>query len=135
MKKLIFLILIILLPIASCKNNKNNQQYLERGYESIVAGDYNQALINFDKAIEIDPESVEAYNNRGLILGIMGDYSSALADFNKSIQIDPNNSEAYKSRGITKLHLKQKTDGCIDLTQAARMGYHGGYDLVSEFCK
>lgn len=127
--------MIALLPIVSCKDNNNNQQYLELGYESIVAGDYNRALVNFNKAIEIDPQSVEAYNNRGLILGIMGDYSSALADFNKSIQLDPDNAEAYKSRGITKLYLEQKTDGCIDLTTAARMGYPGGYDLIDEFCK
>ena len=134
--RILLILLIILLPIASCSNNgSENQAYLEHGYESIVAGDYNQALKNFNKAIEIDPESVEAYNNRGLILGIMGDYTSALADFNRSIHLDPDNAEAYKSRGITKLYLGQKTAGCLDLTQAARMGYPGGYDLINEFCK
>ena len=137
MNKLILLIAIVLLPIASCSNNNEpkNHAYLELGYESIVIEDYNSAIKNFNKAIEVDPESVEAYNMRGLVLGIMGDYSSALADFNRSIQIDPENAEAYKSRGITKLHLKQKAEGCKDLTQAARLGYAGGYDLVNEFCK
>ena len=137
MKKLTLFFVIALLPIISCSNNNNSptQAYLELGYESIVAGDYNLALVNFNKAIEVDPNSVEAYNNRGLVLGIMGDYSSALADFNKSIQLDPDNAEAYKSRGITKLYLEQKADGCIDLTTAARMGYPGGYDLIDEFCK
>lgn len=136
MKKTILLLIIFLLPIISCSNNSNkNEEYLELGSESIVAGDYNQALINFNKAIEIDPESVEAYINRGLVLGIMGDYSSALQDFNKSIDIDPDNAEAYKSRGITKLYLEQKIAGCKDLTQAARMGYPNGYGLVNEFCK
>ena len=136
MKKTIFVLIMFLIPIVSCSNNSNkNEEYLERGYEEIVSGDYNAALKYFNIAIEIDPQSVEAYNNRGLVLGIMGDYSSALQDFNKSIQIDPDNAEAYKSRGITKLHLNQKGAGCQDLTQAAKMGYPNGYDLVNEFCR
>ncbi len=138
MKKITLILITTLLPIVSCSNNNDgskNQAYLELAYESIVIEDYHSAIENFNKAIEVDPESVEAYNMRGLVLGIMGDYSSALADFNRSIQIDPNNAEAYKSRGITKLHLKQKAEGCKDLTQAAKLGYAGGYDLVNEFCK
>lgn len=136
MKKTILLLIIFMLPIISCSDNKNkNEKYLELGYENIVSGDYASALENFNIAIEIDPQSVEGYINRGLVLGIMGDYSSALADFNKSIELDSDNAEAYKSRGITKLYLEQKSAGCQDLSQAARMGYPNGYNLVNEFCR
>ena len=134
-KKIILLLIIILLPIVSCSNNnKKNEEYLELGYENIVGGDYNAALKNFNKAIEIDPQSVEAYNNRGIVLGILGDHFRAIQDFNMAIDLNPFDSEAYKSRGISKLYLNQKESGCLDLAKAERMGFPGTTELIEEFC-
>lgn len=133
MKSSILILLILLIPILSC--SKNPQDYIDKGYESILDGDYKGALENFNKAIELDPRNVEAYNNRGVVLGILGDHVRAISDFNRAIDLNPNDSEAYKSRGVSKLYLQQKESGCLDLAKAERMGFPGAYELIEQFCQ
>lgn len=132
MRKSILFLLILLIPILSCSNSA--QDYIEKGYEHIVDGDYKGALKDFNKALELDPRSVEAYNNRGIVLGILGDHYRAIQDFNMAIDLSPTDSEAYKSRGISKLYLQQKESGCLDLAKAELMGFPGTYELIEEFC-
>ncbi|MGD1701691.1 tetratricopeptide repeat protein [Dapis sp. BLCC M229] len=45
-------------------------------------GDYEKAIADYDRAIQLDPEFVYAYLNRGLTYNDRGEYEKALADFN-----------------------------------------------------
>ncbi len=47
------------------------------------------------KALEIDPESAEAYASRGVALSLSGRYSEAEASFENAIRLDPCLFEAY----------------------------------------
>ncbi len=129
---LILLILLIFLPTLSCSNSA--QDYINKGYEHILDEDYEAALKDFNKAIEIDPRNVEAYNNRGIVLGILGNHYGAIQDFNMAIDLKPTDSEAYKSRGVSKLYLQQKESGCLDLAKSEQMGFPGTTELIEEFC-
>lgn len=51
--------------------------------------DYQSAIANYNKALEIDPNYAKAYNNRGLTRIEQQDYPAALADFDKGISINP----------------------------------------------
>ena len=62
--------------------------------------DLDQSIDFYNKAIQIDPNYVSAYNNRGNVWVDKGDLEKALADFNKAIQLDPNYLAAYNNRGI-----------------------------------
>ena len=42
--------------------------------------DYQEALKDYDKAIELNPNSSEAYNNRGACKQYMKDYEGAMSD-------------------------------------------------------
>ena len=65
--------------------------------------DYQGALADFDRAIQIDPNIVEVYNYRGNLKGnILQDYQGALVDFNRAIQLKPNYALLYKNRGVLK---------------------------------
>ena len=75
-------------------------QHNERGIALTEEGNYEQAISEFDKAIELDPDYAEAYSNRGIAYGSQGDFDSAMTDFNKAIELDPESAEAYSNRGI-----------------------------------
>lgn len=132
MKKISLILLILLIPVISCSNSP--QDYINKGYEKILDEDYKGALEQFNKAIELDPRNVEAYNNRGIVFGILGDHYRAIQDFNMAIDLKPTDSEAYKSRGVSKLYLNQKQSGCLDLAKAEQMGFPGAIELIEEFC-
>ena len=66
------------------------------------SGDYQGAIADYNKAIELNPQFAEAYNNQGVAKGESGDYQGAIADLDKAIEINPQLTEAYLNRGIAK---------------------------------
>ena len=53
-------------------------------------GDYDIAMSDYNKAIEINPNYVDAYNNRGNIYSQgKGEYDNAIPDYDKAIEINP----------------------------------------------
>ena len=57
------------------------------------------ALADYNKAIELNRNYADAYNNRGNLYYLQQKYDLALADYNKAIDINPNYANAYNNRG------------------------------------
>jgi len=60
------------------------------------AGD--NSIADHNKAIELAPDSADAYYKRGDAYDELGEYSKAIADYNKAIELDPNHALAYYNR-------------------------------------
>lgn len=74
--------------------------YFYRGYiYGLKQGKRKEAISDYSKAIELNPEFVEAYNNRGNSYSDLEQYDKALADYNKAIELRPNFASAYNNRG------------------------------------
>ncbi|MBN1819188.1 MAG: tetratricopeptide repeat protein [Prolixibacteraceae bacterium] len=73
--------------------------YYNRGVTLMNEENTDQALIDFNKAIELEPEYTEAYVNRGIILRDNNRTSEALSDFNKALILKPNFEKVYFNRG------------------------------------
>ena len=84
-------------------------------------GKYQQAIDNFNEAIELDPEYADVYNNRGVAYAILGDNDQAIADFNKVLEIEPNDTQAYLNRGLTYKTLGQINEAIIDYERALEL--------------
>jgi tetratricopeptide (TPR) repeat protein len=72
------------------RSPRDPEAYNVRGSAYGRAGDYRQALRDFDTAIELNPSFYQAYSNRALIYRFTGDQAKALADYNHAIQINAN---------------------------------------------
>jgi tetratricopeptide (TPR) repeat protein len=59
---------------------KDARYYRDRGGVAYRSGDLPLALIDFDLAINLDPNSAEAYADRAIVFRRMGDMKRALAD-------------------------------------------------------
>ena len=71
-------------------------------WRSEPKGDLDGALADFNKAIELKPDYVNAYDARGNVRSKKGDLDGALADYNKAIGLNPTNFNAYDNRGNVK---------------------------------
>jgi len=101
------------------KSNLNTaEEYFYRGYDKSNKGDYNGAISDYTKAIEINPNFADAYYNRGSSKNDLKDYYGAVSDYTKAIEINPNYGEAYSNRGIGKNVLKDYYGAISDYTKA-----------------
>ncbi len=75
--------------------------YNNRGTLVNRKGEYDSAILNYNRAIEIDPELTTAYNNRGNAYLSKGLFNRAMVDFSTALNIDPRNVNAYINRGRT----------------------------------
>jgi tetratricopeptide (TPR) repeat protein len=61
---------------------------------------YAEAIKDFNKAIELNPEDANAYFNRGGAYRDTGNYGQAVKDFTRAIELSPKDADAYDNRGI-----------------------------------
>jgi tetratricopeptide (TPR) repeat protein len=93
---------------------QTSDEYCNSGIEKFKQHNYSAALSEFDKAIELNPNSSRAYNNRGIIKSILNDTTGAVADYDKAIIIEPHNSSAYKNRAQLQMRLKNYSVALAD---------------------
>jgi len=92
-----------------------------RGLAYAKKGDYERAIRDFDKGIELNPELVEACNNRGLAYAKKGDYERAIRDFDKGIELNPELVEAYNNRGNAYEGIGEYKQAIQDLDKAIEL--------------
>ena len=77
-----------------------------------------EALTSYDKAIEIKPDSYEAWNNKGTTLLQLERYEEALTSFDKALEITKDNANVWNSRGLCLSFLKRYEDAIDNLSKA-----------------
>lgn len=81
--------------------------------------DYRGAILDFDEAIEIDPNIAIAFNNRGGARYSIKDYIGALDDYNKAIELAPDYDPGeYENRADVKMALLDYGGAIADFTRA-----------------
>ena len=77
------------------------ETYVEWGVEYLWAGQYKNAIENFDRAISINPDCSDAWRGRGYVFADLEDHEEAIACFDQAIQIDPDDVKSLHNRGIS----------------------------------
>jgi len=81
---------------------KNRGNYYAR-----VTQEYDKALLDFNRCIEINPTEPLIFSNRGNLHGLMGNFELALKDYSKSAELDSTKVETYVNKGVTYIKMKQ----------------------------
>jgi tetratricopeptide (TPR) repeat protein len=68
---------------------------------------YEDAIADYDKSIEINPNFTEAYINRGNARGSLGLWDLALEDFNTALSLSPDDHRIYNNRANIFRRLEQ----------------------------
>ncbi len=71
------------------------ESWFNLGLKQASSGDLTEAVISWEKALELNPNLAEAWHNRGSALGRLGDYKKALQSFEQALKIDPQNPQAW----------------------------------------
>lgn len=92
--------------------------------------EYDKAIIEFTKAIEVNPLHSNPYYARGRAYYYKQDYDKAIADYTKAIEIDPQNASAYNNRGLAYYYKTEYDKAIADYTKAVVINpkYAGAYN-------
>ena len=98
-------------------------RYYNRGNACYETGAYEEAMADYNKAIELSPTLLYAYNNRGLLYSRRGEYDRAIADYSKALTAGAGmySSRPFINRGDAYF-LKGDYRGAIaDYTKAIKL--------------
>lgn len=90
--------------------------YNNRGKVYLQMAQPKEAQKDFEKAIQLDPNSAQGYNLRGLSLAHQKQCQTALADFTQAIAKDPSYLQAYGNRALCYRELQQLDKALADFT-------------------
>ena len=76
---------------------------------------------DFDKAAELSPKYVNAYNNRGLLYLSQRKFEEAIIEFNRALEIDCNYTDAYNNRGFAEFEIGRVGAALDDFNSALRL--------------
>jgi tetratricopeptide (TPR) repeat protein len=105
----LFAILVCLLAAASLapgcsreapKDLRQAKSRYEAGAGLINQRLYAKAVVEFNRAIEFDPDYAEAYCDRGIARYMMGEREEALRDFDLALEKDPALGKAHFHRAV-----------------------------------
>ncbi|RKU08352.1 hypothetical protein C6501_16620 [Candidatus Poribacteria bacterium] len=109
--------------------------YYGIGQDYCIAGNYNKALINFEKAILHYPIHFDIYNWSGRTKHNLGEskesqgdvveaqklYKAAIEDYTQTIKIDPENASTFYNRGNAKHDLGETKEEQGDIIEAQKL--------------
>jgi len=84
---LVSMLLLLLVPSALGCYHPQAMNHNVRGIALAREGQYEQAILEFNKAIEIDPDYGDAYFGRGLAYAEKGEVAKAVSDLEKCIKL------------------------------------------------
>ena len=100
---------------------KTSDQWFQDGNSHFQRGEYELAIANYNKAIELNPNFAEAHNNRGLANLWLLRFGDAIADCDKAIEIQPQYADAYHTRGNAKAGRNEHTEAIDDYDVASSL--------------
>jgi len=114
----LMLLMLVFFCTACGVRGENADSYFNNGCDNASKGQYNIAIENYNKVIELDPKYVDAYYRRGNVYFSKGQYDLAIRDYNKAIEIDPQDACAYYDRGKVHVMKCQSEAAIADYSKA-----------------
>ena len=127
MKKIFFIAAVVIALMVLNFLQERSTDFTARGTAKHAQGDYQGAVADFTKAVELEHASPEAYAGRARSKSSLGDVDGAIADYGRAIAAfadfrvahnNPAYAEAYNSRGALKSMQKDDAEALEDFTAA-----------------
>jgi len=119
------------------------EDFLHRGISRYNREEYSEAIKDFAKAIELEPETENflIYAYLGSCFFQMENYTDAESRFSTAILLRPTNSsfldewaKTYYNRGLARLKRKNKEEACEDFNMAADYGVNEAALMLKRKC-
>ncbi len=86
-------------PVPTAPSSQPAEDLLATALAKEQKNDYRGAVVDYSRAIKLNPRYVDAYIGRGYAKYKLDERSNAIIDFSTAIQLNPQSARAYLNRG------------------------------------
>ncbi len=102
------------------KTSKADDFYI-RASAQVKLGNLQEAIVAYDEAIRINPQYVDAYNDRGVVRSALGNFSEGITDFEQALKVDSQYPIAYVNLGIAHLNSNDYQQAITNFDRALQI--------------
>ena len=113
----------------------NDVFYYYREQAAIKARQYQRALDDIAKAIELNPKELTYRAEQAVVNLRVGRYEEALKALDEALAVDPKYAEAYRIMGICQIQMKKQEEACASFAKAKELGDTNVDELINKHCK
>lgn len=121
MKKSLYILILLPFLVTAVAEAQTAKQYFKAGEDFTKANNYQDAITQFSKAIELDPDYDKAYISRAFVYSRTGEHKSAAEDYDRALVFDDRDEELFYFSG-KEWHLAGNNQfALVKLTAAINM--------------
>jgi len=95
--------------------------YKHRGMANFAQSNYEDAIADFNKALELDPKSYRVAYYRGVVRSVLKQFSEAIDDYTMALDINPYQAFCLFRRGQSYFHIGDYPQALSDCEMALAM--------------
>ena len=123
MRKLLYLVAAVVFSLPSLAAAQDVQAYVDRGIENSQKGRYDQALKDFNAALQLKPRDPTLITYRGVVYYAKGQTDLAMKDFNQALEIDPKFGRAHYQIGMIYENQEKYAQAIAEMKKAKTLGW------------
>lgn len=113
----------------------NDLFYYYREQAALKARQYQRALEDIAKAIELNPEDLTYQAEQAVVNLRVGRYDESMQILNAILKKEPKYAEAYRLIGLCQVQLQKMDEACGNFKKAKELGDPNTDDLIKKYCK
>ena len=113
----------------------NDVFYYYREQAALKARQYQRALDDIAKAVELNPKDLTYQAEQAVVNLRVGRYEEAVRILGNVIKTEPKYAEAYRLLGLCQIQLKKTDEACANFNKAKELGDPNADDLIKKDCK
>ena len=117
------------------KGQVNDVFYYYREQAALKARQYQRALDDIAKAVELNPTDLTYQAEHAVVNLRVGRYEEAIQILNDILKTDPKYGEAYRLLGLCQIQLKKTDEACGNFKKAKELGDPNVDELIKKYCK
>lgn len=107
--------------------NLNSDDYSNSALIKSNLEKYEDALIDYQKSLEKNPQNKYSLNNLGYTYNLINEFQKAIIEFDKAIELEPEFAYAYNNRGLAKIKLGYEKEGLMDIEKSLKIDVSNSY--------